>query len=626
MNNKANETIKLEKNYMKKWLSWNAKLYIPIYQRKYEWNEDNIQCLIDDIKSRIKDNNEHYFGIIAQKQELRNNNDSKRIKIIDGQQRITTSILLLCVCRDIAIDRSYKKNKNEIEWYEDLLKEQYKNKDFDEYIINPGGTEENNMVFQKIILGEIKNIDKKYKTNKYLVNYKTMYKILDDEFKNYEDIENFINVFLNNFLVASISFDSDIFNNKKEMEVFENLNSKGLELSIADLVKNHLFNYCDDALLNISESEIPLEYNSVLSSIGIDDKSLEEFYLIISEIFVGFELEKNKNKRFSIISKQLDEKLFSEYTTIKSINDFKKMMSLFKYYLKLFNDLENNENNSDFMNKLNCSHIFSIISNNKKRKLFFYFSFLIYQLICKKNNVKYFDISDNNYNLNKDEIKSIQQLFLTLCTYLIKNKILVSQGDSSIKRNIIEIVANYQNKIFNNEYNEYSIINCCNQINNELKLKSNLLDKNEIYNKLGNIIDNELGKEILLLIELYMSNNFENKNDHITRKIATLEHIMPENRDKWIEAYEWNCSQQEYDNYKSKLGNYLILTKSNNSKLRDSLFEDKQKFYDENIISMLYRNGNDDIDISRKTKWNFLNIENRTKALIDYIKDKKIFE
>jgi uncharacterized protein with ParB-like and HNH nuclease domain len=49
-----------------------ATYKIPIYQRGYEWTNGNIETLIDDIEKRIKDNQEHYLGVIAGRMQKAN--------------------------------------------------------------------------------------------------------------------------------------------------------------------------------------------------------------------------------------------------------------------------------------------------------------------------------------------------------------------------------------------------------------------------------------------------------------------------------------------------------------------------------------------------------------------------
>lgn len=63
---------------------------IPPYQRLYEWNKEQIQTLLNDIKTKIDENKnkEYFIGNVVVSQK-----DDKYL-LIDGQQRLTTLFLI----------------------------------------------------------------------------------------------------------------------------------------------------------------------------------------------------------------------------------------------------------------------------------------------------------------------------------------------------------------------------------------------------------------------------------------------------------------------------------------------------------------------------------------------------
>ncbi|EGK8084134.1 DUF262 domain-containing protein, partial [Campylobacter lari] len=70
----------------------NNKIFfeIPPYQRLYEWNKEQIQTLLNDIKTKFDENkNKEYFigNVVVSKK------DDKYL-LIDGQQRLTTLFLI----------------------------------------------------------------------------------------------------------------------------------------------------------------------------------------------------------------------------------------------------------------------------------------------------------------------------------------------------------------------------------------------------------------------------------------------------------------------------------------------------------------------------------------------------
>ena len=71
----------------------DKRLYIPVYQRNYDWQKENCKLLFDDLLKLIKSNKKsHFFGSIVTAHA--NGGSSDDFVIIDGQQRITTVSLL----------------------------------------------------------------------------------------------------------------------------------------------------------------------------------------------------------------------------------------------------------------------------------------------------------------------------------------------------------------------------------------------------------------------------------------------------------------------------------------------------------------------------------------------------
>ena len=87
----------------------NAQFHIPTYQRTYTWEaKKHVEKLINDIVEfgREYDGNtksEYYIGNIIVKNQTRAFQQER--VVIDGQQRITTTILVLCAIRDIYLKK-----------------------------------------------------------------------------------------------------------------------------------------------------------------------------------------------------------------------------------------------------------------------------------------------------------------------------------------------------------------------------------------------------------------------------------------------------------------------------------------------------------------------------------------
>ncbi|MEW5747554.1 MAG: DUF262 domain-containing HNH endonuclease family protein [Candidatus Thermoplasmatota archaeon] len=78
----------------------SQKLYkIPILQRRYVWEEDDVNSLFEDIEENFaKDASSNYFiGAMV----FAKDKDRRRLLVIDGQQRLTTFVLLITAVRDL---------------------------------------------------------------------------------------------------------------------------------------------------------------------------------------------------------------------------------------------------------------------------------------------------------------------------------------------------------------------------------------------------------------------------------------------------------------------------------------------------------------------------------------------
>jgi uncharacterized protein with ParB-like and HNH nuclease domain len=87
----------------------NAQFHIPIYQRTYTWDAKvQVEKLLNDIlefSREYEDNSkaEYYIGNVIVKNQVRAFQQER--VVIDGQQRITTTILMLCAIRDVYIKK-----------------------------------------------------------------------------------------------------------------------------------------------------------------------------------------------------------------------------------------------------------------------------------------------------------------------------------------------------------------------------------------------------------------------------------------------------------------------------------------------------------------------------------------
>lgn len=97
--------------YLKNTLKEEFYYQIPIYQRPYQWTEENCEKLLDDLFEDYEEDRESdYFcgSLVLVKSDP--NSKTETYDIVDGQQRLSTFILLAKVLADLYNDCLDPKN------------------------------------------------------------------------------------------------------------------------------------------------------------------------------------------------------------------------------------------------------------------------------------------------------------------------------------------------------------------------------------------------------------------------------------------------------------------------------------------------------------------------------------
>ncbi len=85
--------------------------WIPLIQRQYVWDEKQYKKIIDDLFDLKKSKFLFLNNLVFKKNYYNNHDDETVWEILDGQQRITTLILILAAIGDILIKEKWRKKK-----------------------------------------------------------------------------------------------------------------------------------------------------------------------------------------------------------------------------------------------------------------------------------------------------------------------------------------------------------------------------------------------------------------------------------------------------------------------------------------------------------------------------------
>ncbi len=224
--------IDVELKTLKKILNDSDSFYeVPDYQRPYSWDKENISELIDDLTAAYKNNHdEKYFcGSLV----LLNN---ARYDVIDGQQRLTTFIILSCVMRDCYIDKLDAKAKAYINR---AIQDEFEP---DKRKLTFLTGEQMQIDFEEKILKGIRfmnslNPERAFPNDRYLQNAYYLRMFLDEKIDELQiDPNEFIKWVFEN-IVLTVIMTNNLDNG---IRIFNVLNDRGLPLSPMDILKSSL--------------------------------------------------------------------------------------------------------------------------------------------------------------------------------------------------------------------------------------------------------------------------------------------------------------------------------------------------------------------------------------------------
>lgn len=223
-----------------KLLDGKIQYVVPLYQRTYNWESDQWEQLWDDLLElyALPSSGNHFIGSIVTQQVPDSPESVTRYTLIDGQQRMTTLLLLLSVIKQRAeVDKAtWGELADEIQ--ESCLTNKFNSGD---QFLKLMPTQSDRAPFRKVVEGAIVPAGSQIaKARDYFA------KMLEQGDGNDPqlDLRKLHSCIVNHLDMVSIHLHDDDSPNR----IFESLNNTGMSLSVADLVRNYL-------LMNIPEPE-----------------------------------------------------------------------------------------------------------------------------------------------------------------------------------------------------------------------------------------------------------------------------------------------------------------------------------------------------------------------------------
>jgi uncharacterized protein with ParB-like and HNH nuclease domain len=302
----------------------------------------------------------------------------------------------------------------------------------------------NKKVLDFILDGETNetNLTNERKKTRYYENYKFMYDTISEK-KSSEDVMNMLTAFDECFEVAEIDFDQEHTTNKNEMEIFEDLNSKGKPLSFYELIKNFLFNMCSEEILVTHEEEIVDYFNDSFifpkTPKIMLEKNIEKEMENFLESYIHYETSeeittnaKEKNA-LDLIGKALKNN-FPKSDNL-DMKEYKEIVDHLKRYFDIYVSVRFSEMNLPFVIYTGIKKAIDLLDNKKKTPIY-PMIYLIADGLKISNNI--------NQNFSITDMTRIFNSVLLLIQPLIKNMYIIGQGDSSINRKYYEQIKKFR--------------------------------------------------------------------------------------------------------------------------------------------------------------------------------------
>lgn len=617
---------------------------IPDYQRGYAWTLKEIEDFWGDL-CRLEESKNHYVGVLtlepAKVEEYCNWCDdlwiikAKRYVpyyVVDGQQRLTTSIILIYTILETMQEKGIQKlnytSQDEISRkYVYEYQDENKNRTYmyGYEVDNPSYEYLITQIYDEKIIALNSDNETIYTNN--LGKAKEFFRNKLKDMKK-EELESVYTKITQHFLfnMYIISEDIDVF------VTFETMNNRGKPLSKLELLKNRLIYI--STIFKVNEHEkarLRRDINNCWKKIyHILGKSKERKLLddefLVTHFMLYFakdiqELEKNRRRGFYEFGEWQSNYLLNDYFVVQKITDNKlKTNDCFEYIQSLCECIElwgniKNPYSSCYEGEIKeCIDRINFFSRNRYRYRSRYtldYSYLnVFMLACFRGCI-------SKENVLLKFLKALEKYLFAIefydgeaidevdikCIDLADLVIKLNRGDMVINGVIDKIQKVYEQLISNIELSKSAI---------------RFYGKNGFYNRTSWLRYFLCEYEYSLMKK--SKNNIERLNrwEMYEKEYNSIEHIYPEKSHYayWLDMFkEFDTKQKNV--LKNSLGNFVAIASDKNGKLGNKPFPEK-KSNKENPVGYKYGTYAE-IELTEYEDWDAKAILNRGLKLVNFL-------
>ncbi len=567
---------------------------IPNYQRGYAWQDRQLKDFWNDLEHVSKLGNQFHYMHSLTLRELENDFENSAFEIIDGQQRLATSLILLSL---LAKTTQNKDPKYSLINLEPILSYKY-------YGLSEAF---------RAITEEEKDLEA-FKTSFYAKNLIDAYAFFKEKISDtpIETLEKMFDALIKKMLFSVVGLND---NRIDPFSSFETINNRGKDLSTLELLKNRLHfvahKICDEEDLENLQQEINDTYTLIYHDLRqFEDDHLEGFLKHFVAYYYG---EKGDFKKRLL---EMEFNAHKRYTDNTNFNEEYERIDDLLFYLSYSSKVWN------FLHTLDEQSITLIVDDNKKLEI--------------EITPKMHSLLDKMRRLNALSDNAFLPLLLSLLTIQRAGKSaneqpLYHQGIRGLIRTFRAF------RVFNlwgcwqeyakNEWIElaFRAIQAYRFWGDKITIENiPTLEKN-VFNRQGNsaleLLEESIhskknaekwyqwGKALNYLLYEYELHHNPETTLNFDGSIESIEHILPQKPDQGYSAKEKNWAKNP--NIVHALGNLLLIAKNANSSLSNKPFDEKRKQYLKGSYS--------EKEVAKNASFGVEQIKERSEKLLDFL-------
>ncbi|WP_120880811.1 DUF262 domain-containing protein [Helicobacter pylori] len=552
---------------------------IPSYQRGYAWQERQLKDFWNDLEHVSKLGNKFHYMHSLTLRGLENELEDSAFEIIDGQQRLATSLILLDLLAKITQHKDPKYYSMNLE---PILSYKY-------YGLSEAF---------RSIMEEEKDLER-FQTSFYAKNLIDAYAFFKEKISDTPvgTLEKMFDALIKKMLFSVVELND---NRIDPFSSFETINNRGKDLSTLELLKNRLHfvahKICDEEDLENLQNEINDTYTRIYHDLrSFKDDHLESFL----KHFVAYYYGENSKFKERLLDTAFDahKKYHSSYDEYEKINDLLLYLSYSSKVWYFLHTLDDEELRIEITPKmrglLDKMRRLNALSENAFLPLLL--SLLTIQLVGRSANEQPYTTKEL-----EDLLEYLERFGFLI--YGVAGKNTAKNEWIGLAFKAIQACRFWEDKI--------TIEDLPTLEKNFFKGKHSglkLLENNINFNNTEKWY--QWGKALNYLLYEYELHHNPETTLNFDSSLESIEHILPQKPDQGYSTKEKDWAKNPHIVH--ALGNLLLIPKNANSSLSNKPFEGKRKQYLKGSYS--------EKEVAKNASFGVVEIQERSEKLLDFL-------